>query len=109
MKMPTQHNIEEWEYLIFALGRAGRKRLYVEARDGDLLPRVRRWWVEVLMEDYIGPAFKPATWLFTREAAFAPLGRPSLSRLAFVSPLPTVTQPPIVIGGSRPVRYLGQG
>jgi hypothetical protein len=93
MIKPTQHDLEEWQFLVFALRSVGRQHLYVNACAANIIPRVRRWWVEMMIEEYIGPTLKPATQLFTRDTAKSLLDIPTLTPLAVASPLP------IVIGG----------
>jgi hypothetical protein len=83
--MPTQHDLDEWQFLVLALGSVGRRRLFRGAQASQLIPGVRRWWLEVMMEEYIGPTLRSAVPLFT----------PSLN----VSLLPVVVPAPIVIGG----------
>jgi hypothetical protein len=99
MIKPTQHDLEEWQFLVFALRSVGRQHLYVNACAANIIPRVRRWWVEVMMEEYIGPTFKPATQFFTRDTSTSLLGASSFTNLAVASPLPIAIPPPIVIGG----------
>jgi hypothetical protein len=99
MIKPTQHELEEWQFLVFALRSVGRQHLYVNACAANIIPRMRRWWVEVMMEEYIGPTFKPTTQFFTREASTSLLSTPPFAHLAVASPLPVVMPGPIVIGG----------
>lgn len=93
MNKPTQHDLEEWQFLVFALRDTGRQCLYINAEAASLIPHMRRWWVEVMMAEYVGAVLKPATQFFTREPAISPLATPPFPQRASAPPLP------IVIGG----------
>ncbi len=104
MSKPSKRELEEWQYLVFALKDKGRLRLYCEASAANLIPPKRRWWIEILMDMWADPSHRWLNVPFTHKALVSASTYFSTGEMvAMLLPLP------IVLGARRRAHYVGEG